>query len=88
MPRSIPRKQAITGNPVFSSTVVIGGCIVGCWKRAFAKNSVIVTVRPFRSFSKAEKQAVTVAAHAYGAFLGMTPVLAYQSAEKPSLKQQ
>jgi hypothetical protein len=73
---STSSKQAASGNPVFNSAVVIGGRIVGGWRPTFEKSAVIITVRAFRSFSKAEKQAVTVAAHRYGAFLGMTPVLA------------
>lgn len=62
-------------NPVFGSTIVIGGHIVGGWTRTFKKNSVIISVRPFAPFSKTEKRAILAAAYRYGAFLGLKSVL-------------
>ncbi len=69
-------KQAIPGNVVFSSAIVIGGRVVGSWKRSFQKEAVIITLSPFSPLTKAETLAVTEAAHRYGSFLGLTAVLA------------
>jgi hypothetical protein len=69
-------KQAIPGNVVFSSTIVIGGPVVGSWSRTFKKEAVIISLSPFSPFTKAETLAVTEAAHTYGTFLGLTAVLA------------
>jgi Winged helix DNA-binding domain len=63
------------GNPVFSSTIVIGGRIVGGWNRILKKSSVIISVRPFAPFSKTQKRAILAAADRYGAFLGLKSVL-------------
>jgi Winged helix DNA-binding domain len=69
------RKRAIPGNAVFSSSIVIGGRVVGSWKRTFRESAVVITLSPFAPFSKAERQAVDDAAHRYGSFLGMRVVL-------------
>ena len=69
-------KQAIPGNIVFSSAIVIDGRVVGSWKRTFKKEAVIITLSPFSPLSKAETLAVTEAAQRYGSFLGLTAVLA------------
>jgi hypothetical protein len=73
---SIHGKQAIPGNPVFSSPIVIAGRVVGSWKRSFKEKSVIITIIPFSSFGKSERQAVDEAAQRYGSFLNMRVVLA------------
>ena len=73
---SIHGKQAIRGNPVFSSPIVIRGRVVGSWKRSFKENSVVVTIIPYSSFSKSERQSVDEAAQRYGSFLNMRVVLA------------
>jgi winged helix DNA-binding protein len=72
----IDGKQMNPGNPVFSSPIVIGGRVVGRWKRSFKENSVVITVSPFAPFSKADRKAVEDAAHRYGTFLGMRVLLA------------
>ncbi len=53
------------------SPLVIGGHVVGFWRRAFQRGAVIVTVRPFVAFNAAQERAVAAAARRYGAFLGM-----------------
>ncbi len=59
---------------VFDSTLVIGGQVVGSWRRTFKKGAVVVEVAPFAPLSAAEGESVTAAARRYGAFLGM-PVI-------------
>jgi hypothetical protein len=71
----IHSKQSEPENAVFSSPIVMGGRVVGRWKRTFKGDSVNITLSSFALFSKAEKQAVEEAAHRYGSFLGMRVVL-------------
>jgi hypothetical protein len=69
-------KQAVSSNGVFRPMVVIDGQIVGIWKRTYEKGSVIITPSPFKSLTKAENQALLAAANQYGAFLGLSVILA------------
>lgn len=66
----------IGSNPIFSSPIVIDGRVAGKWTRTLTKGTAIISVSPFRAFTSAQRQAVRDAAHRYGAFLGMTVVLA------------
>jgi hypothetical protein len=68
-------KQAIERSVVFDPAIVVGGRVVGTWKRTFKGKSVIITLQPFSRFSKADMLVVTEAAHRYGTFLGLTVVL-------------
>jgi hypothetical protein len=64
-------KPAIRDSEVLGSMIVVGGRVVGRWKRTFNKDTVIITLSPFAKLGKIERQAVTDAANRYGAFLGM-----------------
>ena len=64
------------GNMIFGPVIEIGGRVVGGWKRSFEGESVRITLNYFAPLSKAESQLVADAADRYGAFLGMTVVLA------------
>jgi hypothetical protein len=68
-------KQAVSSSGVFRPMIVIDGQVMGIWKRALKKGSVFVTPSPFRSLTKAENQALVVAANHYAAFLGLSVVL-------------
>ena len=57
-------------------TIVLDGRIAGTWKRTINKNSVVIELNPFRSLTKAEKQAVDSATDQYGAFLNLPVKLA------------
>jgi winged helix DNA-binding protein len=56
----------------FSATIVIGGRVVGNWRRAITKGAVVVELAPFGPLSAAEREAVFAAAERYGAFVGMS----------------
>jgi hypothetical protein len=63
------------GNGIFNPIVVIGGRVVGTWKRAFKKDRVVMTFSPFTTFSEAQASAITAAAERYGRFLGTCAVV-------------
>jgi hypothetical protein len=55
--------------------VVMGGQVVGTWKRRFEKDIVVIKTAIFRQLSTAEDRAVKAAARTYGDFLGMKVLL-------------
>ena len=69
-------KKTPRANMILGPVIVIGGRVVGDWKRSLAGESVRITLNYFAPLSKAERQLVADAADRYGAFLGLTVVLA------------
>jgi hypothetical protein len=67
--------QDADANAVFTATMVIGGQVVGHWRRTFKKNGVVIELAPFAPLTAVESEAISVAAQRYGEFVGM-PVLA------------
>ncbi len=64
-PRVVPGK-----NGVFLPTIVVGGRVVGTWKRKLNKNSIDMTLSPFTHLGDSEARA-TEAARSYSAFAGL-----------------
>jgi hypothetical protein len=54
---------------------VIGGRVVGTWKRVFKQDSVVITFSPFNAFSKAQASAIRSAAERYGEFVDKRAVI-------------
>jgi len=73
---SPPKIKLMERNPVFNSPIVIGGRVVGDWKRAFSQDAVIVTLSPFVPLTRVETRFVTEAARRYGDFHGLPVILA------------
>lgn len=69
-------KRASTGNGIFNPIIVIDGQVVGTWKRILEKGSVVITPNLFTALTKADKQALVMAAGEYGEFLKARVVLA------------
>jgi hypothetical protein len=67
-------RLANSGYGIFNPTIVIDGQIVGTWKRAVAKDGLVITATPFAKLSEGETKAFVAAADCYGKFLGL-PVL-------------
>jgi hypothetical protein len=57
-------------NGVFFPTIVVGGRVVGTWKRKLKKNSVDVTLSPFAHLDDSDERAVE-AARSYSDFIGL-----------------
>jgi len=68
--------QKASENLRFDSTIVIGGQVVGRWRRTFKKGAVVIELAPFAPLTAAAGEAVTAAAQRYGEFLGMPVVMA------------
>lgn len=64
-------KPLMIDNGILGPTIIVNGKIAGSWKRANGKNSVMMTLNPFRPLSKTEKLAIGKAMDRYAAFLGL-----------------
>jgi hypothetical protein len=62
---------------MFSATVIIGGRVVGTWKRTLRRDRVDIAVRPLRKLTPAEKTAIAEVAEGYGRFLGLEAHVAF-----------
>ena len=63
------------GNGIFNPIIVIGGRVVGTWKRVFKNDSVLMTFSPFTNFSKTQVNAIAATAERYGQFVGKRAVV-------------
>jgi len=69
--------QAVNaGGGMLSPVIVIDGLVVGTWKRALKKETVVITPGWFRPPKKAQQAALLQAARRYGDFLERTAVVA------------
>jgi len=59
------------GNGIFLPMIVVGGQIVGTWKRTRKKKGLEITLLPFISPSVSQAQMMDQAAERYSAFLGL-----------------
>jgi hypothetical protein len=60
-------------NGVFLPMIVVGGQVVGTWKRTFKKKGIEIVIHPFGELGNAE-EAVFQAAEKYASFIGL-PIL-------------
>ena len=63
--------QVIGINGLFNASVVIGGRIIGTWKRNLDKTGVTLELSPFRALLKKELKSLDKAARRYGDFIGL-----------------
>ncbi len=59
------------GNVLFNNTIVIGGSVVGTWRRTRLKRDVVVAATTFRRLLRGEAARLDRATAAYGDFLGL-----------------
>src|SRR5262249_29613041 len=70
--------RIVSGNP-FTAPVVLNGQVVGGWKQALGKGTMVVRIMPFTSIAKRDAAAIEGAVRSYGDFLGRDTELAWQS---------
>ena len=56
----------------FSATIVLGGRVVGNWRRTITRGAAVIELAPFAPLATSEREAVFAAASRFGAFLGMS----------------
>jgi hypothetical protein len=69
-------KPAVSSGGVFRPIVVLDARVVGIWRRTLEEGSVIVSPSLFTALTEPEHQALRAAADQYGAFLGLSAVVA------------
>ncbi len=62
-------KKVLPGGGMFSPTIIMGGQVVGTWKRTVKRGTVVITPTPFRPMTAAERDALDTAVQRYGEFL-------------------
>ena len=59
----------------FTSTIVVGGHMVGTWRRTLTRKTVTITLAPFARFRRSDRDAIVTAARRYGAFVDRAIVI-------------
>ncbi len=73
-------KKIINGSTLlFLPTIISDGRVVGTWKKSKEKNKFIVTIIPFRKFTKEQMTGIKESADRYGNFLESEVVLKQQT---------
>ena len=57
--------------PAFYAALVIGGQVVGNWRRTITHKAAVIEVAPFSPLSAPQREAILTAAGRYGAFFGV-----------------
>jgi hypothetical protein len=68
---SLDQSRRNGGELLFDSTIVLGGEVVGSWKRTIKKESVTIELAPFAPLSRTQTKAVNRAIQRYGEFIGL-----------------
>lgn len=65
-------RKVNAGGGILKPAVVLDGQVVGTWSRTLGKGTVAVSVSPFRTLTKTQREVIRVATERYAAFLGLT----------------
>jgi len=66
----------VAANGILTPTVLMGGLVVGTWKRSLRPREVVITVEAFRTLHKSERRNLAEQVAAYGDYLGLPARLA------------
>jgi hypothetical protein len=66
----LSRSTRIVSRDPFSAHIVVGGKVVGGWRRTLERDRTVVTLTPFGRLNKQSAAAVAEAARAYAKFVG------------------
>lgn len=69
------RKLHSTGYGLLNPAIVIGGRVIGSWKRTLSDGQVVITPALFEPMAKSARDALLPAARRYGQFLGVPAIL-------------
>ena len=64
-------KQVNAGGGLLNPTIVVGGEVIGTWKRIVKKDAVTITPTLFRPLKKNEERMLRSAAERYASFIGL-----------------
>ncbi len=60
---------------VLRSVIIVGGKLIGSWKRVLKKTTINIQLNPFRPLDTLEQESVAEAARFYGEFMGKNVIL-------------
>jgi hypothetical protein len=66
--------QTVRNDIVFDSLMLVGGYVVGSWRRTFSKGAVVIQTRPFSPLTDVQHEVIAAAIQRFGTFLGMPVV--------------
>lgn len=66
-------KRLNAGGGLLAPSVVVGGRVIGIWRRELLRDTVAISIDCFEPTSAATKRAIVDASKRYAAFLGLTP---------------
>jgi hypothetical protein len=72
LPEDPTLRRRVLKNGMLSPTILSSGRVAGTWRRIVRNGTVRIVPAPFSPLTGAEKDALAVAAHRYGEFLGMS----------------
>ena len=64
-------KRVNAGGGMLGPCIVLGGRVIGTWRRVLGRRTVAIELDPFETPTRAESRAMAEASHRYGAFLGL-----------------
>jgi hypothetical protein len=70
-PRYVEAINASSQFGILGPVIVIGGRVVGAWKRTLKKDKVIIEPNPVTPLNATEEMAITTAAQRFGNFVGL-----------------
>ncbi len=68
----IPRPQVIAAAHEFAHLLLVGGQLVGRWKRTVKPTTMLIEVHPFRSLNRSEERALAAEAERQGRFMNLS----------------
>lgn len=74
LPKILEKEVNGTSNGLFLSTVVFDGKIEGIWRRSFRKDTAIIEIKPFKTFSAAKEKRIEKVAGQFARYAGMKAV--------------
>jgi hypothetical protein len=74
---SVPRPRGLASPDVFANLLLIGGRLVGRWKRTVKPTTMLLEAQPFRRLNRNEERALTAAAERHGRFMNVSAKLFY-----------
>jgi hypothetical protein len=66
-------KRLNAGGGLLAPSVLVGGRVVGIWRRELLRDTVAISMDCFESTSATTKRAIRDAARRYASFIGLTP---------------
>jgi hypothetical protein len=69
-PKNLKAAKARGSYDILRPVVVIGGRVIGTWKRTIKRDAAEIEIKPLTRMSKTQEKAIDAAARRYGRFLG------------------